>query len=81
MEQESTKSVGVSALRAIGLSPDGKEVTISLRMRYSTSERTYSVPIECFYDLIVDLRRLNASAGSEMPEAPETEAHDEEPVE
>ena len=53
----------VDALRAVGVSADGREITISVRTRYSAAERLYSVPIECFYDLIVDLRRLN-SAGS-----------------
>jgi hypothetical protein len=35
-------------------------VVISLTTKYSTAERTYSVPLECFDDLVVDLQRLNA---------------------
>jgi hypothetical protein len=31
---------------------------ISLRTKYSTAERKYPVPSECFRDLVVDLRRL-----------------------
>jgi hypothetical protein len=52
--------VSVIALRADAYSPDGN-VVISLRTKFSSAERKYSVPIECFHDLIVDLQRLNAS--------------------
>jgi hypothetical protein len=52
--------VSVVALRAEGYSPDG-DVVISLQTKYSTAERKYSIPIECFQDLIVDLRRLSLS--------------------
>ena len=45
-----------------GESPaDGDNIVISLRTKYSTAERKYSVPVQCFQDLIVDLQRLNAS--------------------
>jgi hypothetical protein len=30
------------------------------------SERKYSIPLECFRDLIVDLKRLSTSAPSEL---------------
>jgi hypothetical protein len=50
----------ITALRADAYSPDGKNVIISLATKYSNAERKYSVPFECFHDLIVDLRRLNA---------------------
>jgi hypothetical protein len=33
---------------------------------FSSAERKYSVPIECFHDLIVDLQRLNASQAREF---------------
>ena len=52
--------VSVVALRAEAYSPDDKIVVISLKTRYSSVERTYSVPLECFDDLVVDLQRLNA---------------------
>jgi hypothetical protein len=29
--------------------------------KYSAAERKYSVPVECFYEFIVDLKRLNAA--------------------
>jgi hypothetical protein len=75
MNQDEAVPVSVIALRADAYSPDGKNVTISLTTKYSTAERKYSVPLECFYDLIVDLQRLNASidstpiAGSIQPAA------------
>ena len=68
MDRKEPKSVAVAALRAVGLSPDGKAITLCLSTRYSTAERLYSVPVECFYDLIVDLRRLNTFAKPEMLE-------------
>jgi len=61
MSQDESALVSVAALRAKAYSPDGTSVVISLRTRYSNAERKYSVPLECFQDLIVDLRRLNAS--------------------
>lgn len=54
--------ISVTALRAIGYSVDRKSLIISVTVKYSRAERRYSVPISCFEDLIVDLRRLNASA-------------------
>ena len=59
--------VSVIALRADAYSTDGN-VVISLRTKYSSAERKYSVPIECFHDLIVDLQRLNASRAREPSE-------------
>jgi hypothetical protein len=52
--------VSVIALRAEAYSPEDKTVVISLTTKYSSVERTYSVPLECFHDLVVDLQRLNA---------------------
>ena len=54
--------VSVVALRAERYSADSDNIVVSLRTKYSTAERKYSIPVECFHDLIVDLRRLNASA-------------------
>ena len=53
--------IGVAALRADDYSPDGKSVIVSVRTKYSNVERKYSVPVDCFYDFIVDLKRLNVS--------------------
>ncbi len=61
MNQDEAVPVSVIALRADAYLPDGKNVLISLTTKYSTAERKYSVPLECFYDLIVDLQRLNES--------------------
>jgi len=47
-------------LRAEAFSPDDKTVVVSLTTKYSSVERTYSVPLECFHDLVDDLQRLNA---------------------
>ena len=52
--------ISVTALRAVAYSPDRKNVIISLETKYSSAERRYSVPPECFHDLIVNLQRLNA---------------------
>jgi hypothetical protein len=54
--------VSVVALRAENYSAEDDSIVISLRTKYSTAERIYSVPVECLRDLIVDLRRLSLSA-------------------
>ena len=59
MSHDEILPVSVVALRAEGYSADGN-VIISLRTAFSKAERRYSVPLECFHDLIVDLQRLNA---------------------
>jgi hypothetical protein len=64
-EEKQTIPVSVVALRAESYSADGDNIVISLRTKYSTAERKYSVPVECFQDLIVDLQRLSASRQSE----------------
>jgi hypothetical protein len=51
--------VSITALRADAFSSDGKSIIISLASKYSNAERRYSVPLECFRDFLVDLRRLN----------------------
>jgi hypothetical protein len=53
--------IAVTALRAEDYSLDGKNITISLTVKYADTERKYSVPVQCFYDLIVDLQRLDAN--------------------
>jgi hypothetical protein len=62
MDRDKIFPISVVALKAVEYSADGKHVTISVTTKYSAAERRYSVPIECFSDLIVDLRRLNANA-------------------
>jgi hypothetical protein len=70
MSQDKTTPISVIALRADDYSPDGKNVIISLTTKYSTADRKYSVPVECFHDLIVDLQRLNAAASVRSIETP-----------
>jgi hypothetical protein len=60
-EEKEAVPISVVALRAESYSADGDSIVVSLRTKYSASERKYYVPIECFLDLIVDLRRLEAS--------------------
>jgi hypothetical protein len=60
--------VSVVAVRAESYSADGDSIVVSLRTKYSTAERKYSVPVECFHDLIVDLRRLNAAVTPKEPD-------------
>jgi hypothetical protein len=67
MSQEKAVPISVTAVRAEGYSADRKEIVISLTTKYSNAERKYSVPVECLYDLIVDLQRLNAG-DAEVPE-------------
>ena len=64
MNQDKIIPISVIALRAEDYSPDGKFIVISLTTKYSSAERKYSVPIECFHDLILDLQRLNAAAST-----------------
>jgi hypothetical protein len=71
MSQDETLSVSVVALRAEGYSSDGNSVIISLRTKFSSAERKYSVPLECFHDLIVDLQRLNTNKSAEPSIQPE----------
>ena len=62
--------VSVVALRAESYSPDGN-VVISLRTTFSRAERKYSVPLECFHDLVIDLERLNANKAGEPLHRPD----------
>ncbi|MGB7714686.1 MAG: hypothetical protein WBL81_06955, partial [Pseudolabrys sp.] len=55
-----TFPTSVISVRAQAYSPDDQTVVISLTTKYSTAERTYSVPLGCLDDLVVDLQRLNA---------------------
>jgi len=74
-EEKQQIPVSVVALRAESYSEGGDSIVVSLRTKYSTAERKYSVPVECFHDLIVDLRRLNAAVTPTEPD--ETRGKDE----
>jgi len=63
MNQGRAFPIDVAALRAKEYSPDGKNVIISLRQRFS-AEQIFSVPLECLYELITDLQKLNAAKGA-----------------
>jgi hypothetical protein len=56
--------VSVAALRAEGYSTDGRNIIISLTVKFLRKTRKYSVPVECFYDLIASLQKLNAPEGT-----------------
>jgi hypothetical protein len=71
MSQDEALPVSVVALRAEGYSPDSSSIVISLRTKFSGAERKYSVPLECFHDLIVDLQRVNANKSAGTPIQPE----------
>ena len=76
VEQEEKRTVPISvvALRAERYSAGDGNIVVSLRAKYSSAERQYSIPVECFEDLIVDLRRLSASVAPKSTD----EAHDED---
>ena len=56
---EQRAPLSVEALRAESYSAADGSIVISLRAKYSTAERMYSVPVECLQDLIADSRRLS----------------------
>ena len=72
-EERKTLPISVVALRAEGYSANGAEVVIS------TAERKYSVPLECFSDLLLDLQRLEASTQSAPDKTDEAEPVPETP--
>ena len=78
-EERKTLPISVVALRAEGYSADGAEVVISLRTKYSAAERRYSVPLECFRDLLLDLQRLEAITQSAPDKTDEAEPVPETP--
>jgi len=63
-------AVTVTALRAESYSADSDNIVISLRTKYSANERKYSIPVECFRDLIIDLQRLNVATTPTQPDKP-----------
>jgi hypothetical protein len=70
MKQNETPPIDVIALRAIDRTPDGKKIIVSMITQYST-ERAYSVPVECLYDLIADLQKLNSAEGVTPTKSPD----------
>ena len=70
MSQDQARPLTVISLRANDYSSDSKSVTISLKTKHSKAGQKYSVPIECFYDLIGDLERLNAAGRARPIEPP-----------
>ena len=76
MEQEEKRIIPISvvALRAERYSAGDGNIVVSLRAKYSSAERKYSIPVECFQDLIVDLKRLGSSVSRKSTD----EADDED---
>ena len=60
-DEEKIRPVIVVAVRAEGFSEDGADIVVSLKAKYSGVELKYSVPVECFRDLLIDVQRLEAS--------------------
>ena len=79
-DEKSPIALSVIALRAETYAADGN-IVISLRTKYSAAERKFSVPVECFKDLIIDLKRLNASLPSEPTNGNEDQAEPLLPLE
>lgn len=63
MNQGKAIPIDVAALRAKDYHHDGKNIVISLRPRFA-AEQTFSVPVECLYELIADLQKLNTAKGA-----------------
>jgi len=78
---EQRVSVSVVALRAESYSAADDSIVISLRTKYSTAERIYSVPVECLQDLIIDLRRLSFSAPTALYEKADSQTEPLLPLE
>ena len=73
MTEHKKLPISVTALRANDYSPDGKNIIMSVTTKYSNVDRKYSIPLECFYDFIVDLHRLNANADRHKVEVSHSE--------
>ena len=63
MNQGKAIPIDIAAVRAKDYSLDGKNVIISMTTRFST-EQAFSVPVECLYELIADLQKLNSAKGA-----------------
>jgi hypothetical protein len=78
MTDDKKLPISVTALRADDYSPHGKDIIMSVTTKYSNVDRKYSVPLECFYDFIVDLHRLNANADRHKAEVSHPERSPDE---
>ena len=68
MQQSRTPPINVIDIRAHEYTPDGKGIIVSLATKYSAERRNYSVPVECLYNLISDLRTLKPPSNGAAPE-------------
>jgi hypothetical protein len=64
---------------ALSFSEDGANIVVSLKTKYSGIELKYSVPVECFRDLLIDVQRLEASKANKPGKAKGTEPLPEVP--
>lgn len=77
---EQPSVVSVIALRAESYSANGDSILISLLTKYSGAERKYSIPVDCFRDLIVDLRRLSMDTSRHPTDTADGEAEPRLPL-
>ena len=68
MQHSKAPPISVIDIRAHEYTPDGKGIIVSLATKYSAERRDYSVPVECLYNLISDLRTLKQTFDGAMPE-------------
>ena len=67
MQQSKAPAINVIDIRAHEYTPDGKGIIVSLATKYSAERRDYSVPVECLYNLISDLRALKPPSDGAAP--------------
>jgi len=67
MQQSKAPAINVIDIRAHEYTPDGKGIIVSLATKYSPERRDYSVPVECLYNLISDLRTLKPPSDGAAP--------------
>ena len=67
MQQSKAPPINVIDIRAHEYTPDGKGIIVSLATKYSPERRDYSVPVECLYNLISDLRTLKPPSNGAAP--------------
>ena len=79
MQQSKAPAINVIDLRAHEYTPDGKGIIVSLATKYSPERRNYSVPVECLYNLISDLRTLKPPSNGAAP-APADETSQQAPA-
>jgi len=79
MQQSKAPPISVIDIRAHEYTPDGKGIIVSLATKYSAERRDYSVPVECLYNLISDLRTLKPPSDGAAP-APADETSQPDPA-